>query len=982
MKKFVLLIVLTATSFSLAIAQKIISGTVTDERGGTALQGVTVNLKNGRALGTTDARGNFSVSVPNSTNSIVLSFVGYNDLEVPAESGNVTAKMTIGQNRSLTEVVVTGYSSRSKRSSAGSVSTVAINEIRTQPIASFDQLLQGQSTGVFVKTGSGQPGASADILIRGRGSLNGSTAPLYIIDGVQVNSADFATLNQGDFESISILKDAAAASIYGSRAAGGVIVITTKKGRPGQLRLNYDFQYGQSDWPGSKLKLMNSAEKLQYEVDNGNPNGWTQADIDSLSKINTNWEDVFFHRGITQSHQLSASGGNDKTRFYASLGYFDQTGIVRATGIQRYSGRINIESGSDKLRFGFNSFFGFSRLENTNENDQFIGSPLNAIRWSLPYVTPYDKDGNYSVDNTANAQPNPLQELLESPTTTLQWKAITNAFVEYKIPHVNGLTARTNWGIDYTQNEVEALTGPKTYSGIQAVGGLGSLNRGFGRNLRLIGTTSLNYKKSFGEHDVNVSVYQEYIEANARSFAFTGYGLTLPFVNEAAITPGSADNGFIPNVTGTGTKNTLVSYFTEADYGYLNKYFLHAGYRRDGSSRFGVNNKFANFYNVGASWIASDEPFMAQFRNKLDLLKLKLSYGTVGNQAGIGDFASRPLFGKVSYAGSPGLALNSPGNPNLRWEQKSTFNAGLEFGLLKNRISGSVEVYNSKTKDLFYITPLSQTTGFTGVLSNAGTLSNKGVELGLKVLPVRTRNFTWTIDANFTHNKNTVESLPNGTDTVPNGATFLKIGRPAQSFFLVKYAGVDAATGDPLYYKRDGKTTNVYDPNDRVFFGTADAPDFGGITNSFNYKGLELEVFWIFSFGNEIYNNDRQNVENPAYLVSGLSRDLLREWRNPGDITEIPRATSDYQLPNTNYFLENGSFWRLRNVRLSYEFQKSLLSRLKINSLRLFAQGQNLYTYTKYRGYDPEVPPGGTAVNNGAQYPTLKTITVGINVGL
>lgn len=983
MKRMLLLVCFTVTSFLFAKAQQSVTGKVTDEKTGVALPAVTISLKNGTAIGTTDAQGNFSVPVPANNQSIVFSSVGYNDAEAKIAGGPLDVKMTSGRNRSLTEVVVTGYGNRSKRNSAGSTSGVVIDEIRTQPIASFDQLLQGQSTGVFVKTGTGQPGAAADVQIRGRGSLNGSTEPLYIIDGVQVNSADFATLNQGDFESVSILKDAAAASIYGSRAAGGVVVITTRKGRAGQTRLNYDFQYGRSSWPGSKLKLMNSAEKLSYELANGNPNNWSAADVDSLSKINTNWEDVFFRKGTTQSHQVSASGGTDRTRFYTSLGYFDQTGIVRATGLQRYTGRMNIESGSEKLKFGFNSSFGYSKLQNTNENDQYIGSPLNAILWSLPYLTPYDKDGNYTVDNTANGQPNPLRELLENPTTTNQWKAIGNAFVEYKIPFVKDLTARTNWGLDYTQNEANGYVNPETYQSTQVVGGTGSLNRTFDRNLRYMGTTSLNYKRIFGAHDLSVSVYQEYIKNQFRTFGFTGYGLVLPFQNETSITPGSADNGFIPDVTGNGSRNALISYFAEADYGYLNKYFLHAGFRRDGSSRFGVNNKYANFYNAGAAWIVSDESFFSTLKNSINLLKYKISYGTVGNQFGITDFASRPLLGKVNYAGTPGLSLTSPGNANLRWEQKATFNTGIEFGILKNRVSGGVEYYNSKTKDLFYITPLSQTTGFTGVLSNAGTLRNRGIEVNLKVIPVKTRNFTWTIDGNFTYNKNTVLSLPNGTDTVPFGSTFLKKGLPAQSFFLVKYAGVDPSNGDPLYYTRDGKgTTNVYDPSDRVFFGTADAPYFGGITNNFNYKGIELDVFWIFSLGNVIYNNDRQNVENPAYLVSQLSKDLLREWRNPGDITVIPRATSDYQLPNTNYFLENGGFWRLRNVRLSYEIPKNMLADIKLNSLRVFVQGQNLYTYTKYRGFDPELPPGEPAVHQGAVYPTLKTVTFGVNVGL
>ncbi|MEO8769352.1 MAG: SusC/RagA family TonB-linked outer membrane protein [Ferruginibacter sp.] len=982
MKKIVLLVMLTVTGFFLASAQKIISGKVSDEKGGTALPGVTISLKSGKALGTSDAQGNFAISVPNNTQSVILSYIGYNDIETTVGTDAINVKMTAGKNRSLTEVVITGYGNRSKRSSSGSIGTVVMDDIRTQPIASFDQLLQGQSAGVFVKTGTGQPGSNADVLIRGRNSLNGSTTPLYIVDGVEVTGADFATLNQGDFETISILKDAASASIYGSRAAGGVIVITTKKGRVGPTKFNYDFQYGESKWPGSKLKLMNSSEKLGYELEHGNPNNWTPGDVDSLSKINTNWEDVFFHTGITQSHQLSASGGNEKTRFYTSLAYFDQTGIVRSTGLKRYTGRLNIESGTERLKYGFNSSFGYSKLQNTRENDQVTSTPLNAILWSLPYVTPYDKDGNYSVDNTANAQPNPLQELLENQSFTLQWKGVGSVFAEYKIPHIKDLTARTNWGMDYTQNERQAYVSPKTTAGIQAVGGTGSFGHSFNRTLRLIGTTSLNYKKSFGANDLSVSGYTEFIQTNFRSFGFTGYGLLLPFGNESSITAGSAGNGFIPSVGGSGTRSALISYFGEADYGYQNKYFLHAGFRRDGSSRFGVNNKYANFYNIGAAWIVSDEKFFTSLKDKVSLLKLKLSYGTVGNQDGIADFASRPLFGKVNYSGNPGLSLSSPGNPNLQWEQKAALNIGVEYGILKNRITGSIEYYNSKTKELFYATPLSQTTGFTSVLSNAGTLGNKGIEIGLKIIPVKTKDFTWTVDGNFTYNKNTVLSLPNGTDTVTFGNTTLKVGKPAETFFLVKYAGVDPATGNPLYYTKDGKgTTQTYDPGDRVFFGTADAPYYGGITNTFNYKGIELEIFWIYSLGNQIYNNDRQNVENPAYLVSELSKDLLHEWRNPGDITNIPGANSDYQLPNTNYFLENGGFWRLRNIRLSYEIPKRLLGKAKINSVRVFAQGQNLYTYTKYRGYDPELPAGEPAVHLGAVYPTLKTVTFGINLG-
>ncbi len=963
---------------------KNINGRIIDDRG-EPIAFASVKVKGARTGVAADAAGNFTIRAAIG-DVLVISSAGSADKEVAVtDVPLINVQLARGQG-ALTEVLVTGYTTRSKRASTGSAAVVAIDEVRTQPAASFDQLLQGQATGVNVRTGTGQPGAAAEIVIRGRGSINGSTAPLYIVDGVQINGADFASLNQGDFESISVLKDAAATSIYGSRGAGGVIVITTRRGRSGPVRFNYDVQYGQSKWPRQKLKLMNSQEKLAYEMDNGNPNGWSQADIDSLKNINTDWEDVFFRTGTTQMHQLSASGGNDRTRFYASIGYVDQSGVVQATDVKRYTGRINLESGTDKLRFGVNASFGYSILNNTSENNQSIVSPLNGIRWSLPYFTPYDKDGKYLQDPTPSGQPNPLQELLENKRRFPQWKGIANAFVEYKPTFVKGITLRTNWGFDYTQNEREVYSAPGTNAGKQAQGGQGSLLRLFDRNFRYVGTNSINYKNSFGEHDISATVYQEILKNDFNRFNFTGFGFTLPFPNEAGITDGTSDNGFIPVVGGTGTNNSLVSYFTEATYGYKNRYFFQAGYRRDGSSRFGANNKWADFYNVGASWIVSDESFFDSWKTILDQFKVKASYGTVGNQTGITDFASRALYGKINYGGITGLGLTSPGNPDLKWETKQTLNLGIEFALLKNRISGSVEYYNSLTKDLFYNKTISMTSGFATVLSNAGRMRNRGIEVNLRGVPVSTRDFSWTIDGNFTYNKNTILELGAGGEDnvlVNDGVSVLKIGKPLNTLYLVKYAGVDPDNGDPLYYDKDGKITKDFTADNNVYLGTSDAPYFGGITNTFRYKALELQVFWVFALGNELYNNDRFNVEYPGYTASSLSRDLLREWRQPGDRTDIPRADpSVYNLEKTTHFVEDGSYWRLRNVQLAYNFSKGLLDKIKINSLRVFVQGQNLFTGTKYRGYDPEAPVSGNSVlNAGAQYPTLKTVTAGINIG-
>jgi TonB-dependent starch-binding outer membrane protein SusC len=966
--------------FSFAQTSRTITGRITDERG-EPVAFASVKIKGSRSGIAADAQGNFSIRA-NAGDVLVISGAGLTEKEVTVEQDNVLNIPLQRNQSSLTEVFVTGYNTKSKRSSPGSATSVTIDDIRTQPMASFDQLLQGQSPGLNITTGSGQPGRAGNVSIRGVGSISGATQPLYIMDGVEISAADFQSINQGDFESVTVLKDAAAASIYGSRASGGVIVITTRRGRVGPTRFNYDMQFGQSYWPRSKLKLMSSNEKLDYELENGNPNGWTPAEMDSLRNINTDWEDVFFRTGITKQHQVSASGGNDKTRFYGSIAYLDQTGVVQASGLKRYSARLNVETGTDNLRVGMNTSFAYSIFTSTQENNQTISSPLNGIRWSLPYFTPFGKDGNYLQDPTPSGQPNPLQELLENKRRFPQWKGIGNVFAEYKLPFFPAIMLRTNWGLDYTQNETEIFNSRTTAAGQAQTGGQGSIARVFNRNLRYVGTNSINFRKVFGgEHDLNATIFQEYLHEDFRTFNFTGFGLTLPFNNESSITNGTATNGFIPLVGGAGTESSLASYFADVDYGFRNKYFLHAGYRRDGSSKFGENNRWADFYNVGASWIISDEAFMDRF-TKLDLLKFKISYGTVGNQEGIGDFASRAIFGRSSYGGNTGLRLNASGNPDLKWETRSTLNAGFEFSFLKNRFGGSVEFYHSNTTDLFYPKRISETSGFTSVLSNAGKLRNQGVEIVLRAQPVRTNNFTWSIEGNFTYNKNTLLELgPNGEDNVQNGVTVFKIGKPLNTLWLVKYAGVDPDNGDPLYLDKTGKVTNVYNPDDNVYLGTSDAPYFGGITNTFNYKGMELQVFWVYALGNEVYNNDRLNVENPGYTASQLSTDLLREWRNPGDITDIPRADpSVYFLDNTTRFVENGSYWRLRNVQVSYNLPRSVLQKIKVNNLRVFVQGQNLVTITEYRGYDPEVFGGGS-LNAGAQYPTLKTITAGINIG-
>jgi TonB-dependent starch-binding outer membrane protein SusC len=981
-KSLLLLVWVILLSFQFGFAQsRVVTGRITNSKSGTAVEGATVRVKGTNTAAISTADGSFSIAVSGADAILVVSGVGFAEKEFNVGS-NTQLDITVEEgSKTLQEVVITGYTTQNKRQVAGSIAKITGDEIKMQPIGSFDQAFQGKVPGLLSQTQTGQPGAAADVTIRGKGSINGTNTPLYIIDGVQVNAADFASINPGDIDSYNILKDASSTSIYGSRGANGVIVITTKKGAAGKTQINYDFQYGWSQLPENRLELMNSAEKLDYELNydrpfyGTNPFGWTNADVDSLSDIDNNLDEALFRKGFTQSHMLSASGGNEKTRFFVSGSYFDQEGIVLTTGLKRYTGRANIENSFGNFKVGINATLGYSKITNTLENDQYIGSPLNAIRWFNPYVTLYDAEGNYQ-DDFLQGQPNPLRELQENFGYTDELKGVGNVFLEYRIPIVPGLRFRTTWGADYAQTEGFNYLDKSTDQGSQATGTSGSVSRNFAENFRYTGTTSFAYQNTFGDHDISAGLFNEIINSKFKSFGFTGFGLLGPFKNEAGITPGSATNNFIPTVGGTGTESALLSYFIDAIYGYRKKYYLNAGFRRDGSSRLSSDKKWANFGQVGLSWIMSEENFLKNV-SWINALKFKISYGTVGSQ-GVGNFASLELLGPSVYNGVPGLQLVGLSNPELTWEKKSMFNTGFEFTMMDGRIGGTVEVYNNITNDLFLDRQLSRTSGFPSITTNLGKLRNQGIEASLRVEVIRGKDFTWALGANHTFNKNKIISQPGQPENV-QGLSINKEGERANSLYMVRSAGVDPQNGNALYYKLDGKTTtDIYDPSDRVILGTVDPPNYGGFFTDLNWKGIELNVLFSYAFGNIIYNNDRINVEFPGYWYSGLAKSLLNEWRNQGDVTDVPSSFNDFQ-GGVSRFVESGDYLRLRNVMLSYTLPASFMAKLKIRSIRVFAQGQNLGVWHNFSSYDPEIPTGALG---GAHYPPLKTITFGLNLGL
>lgn len=964
---------------SLIMAQLQVTGKVTDE-GNAPLPGVNILVLNSNTGTVTDANGLFTISAPANT-TLVFSFVGYQSVErrVTA-SEEITIVLRKGDN-SLSEVVITGYTSQTRRQAPGSISRIKADEVKLQPVGSFEQQLQGKAPGLLVQVGSGQPGASADVTIRGKTSILGSTQPLYIVDGIQISAGDFQGLNPSDFESINILKDAVATAQYGSRGANGVIVVTTRRGVNAKTKLTYDFQYGIGRLPENKLELMTSKEKIDFEmIADGyygmNPNQWSQQEADSLSNVNADWANAMFRKNVTKQHVLSLSGGNDRTRFFISGSIFDQDGVVITTGLDRYTGRFNLDHNMGNFKLGLNGYVGSSTLQNTFEQTVFIGSPLNAIRWHLPYVTPYLPNGSYNeADLSIQGQPNALEELIENPAENKQLKGIASANLEYHAPFLRGLSARTNVGIDYTDDQNERYISRTTYLGTQQTGAQGSFIQSNARNTRYTITNSITYRQQSTDHNFGINLFNEFIKRKFNSFGFSGFGLTGAFKNAAGIIPGTPSNGFIPTVAGNETVNTILSYFAIADYSFRNKYILNATVRTDGASKLAEGKKWTTFGGIGASWIISGEDFMAD--NKiLNDLRLKVSYGSAANSNVGDDYEALEQFSPTSYNGTGGLVLTNFRKENLTWERRTTFNAGIDFGLWKNKLFGTVEFYNAVTNDLYLNRQISGSNGATSILTNMGRLQNRGIEASISASIFKGTGFNWTISANHTYNQSKILEL-DGEDENINGLFINKVGERQNSLYVVRYIGVDPDNGEAIYLDKDGKETNVYDPNDRVLVGTVDPPHFGGLTNTFSYKGIELGVLFTYMFGHKIYNNDRTNVENNAYYYSNVAKSMGRAWMQQGDITDVPGLLTDFHAETTR-FVEDAKTFRLRNVILSYVIPANISGKIRASSIRLFVQGQNLLTWHDTLTYDPEVPGGNLL---GSQYPALKTVTAGLTIG-
>lgn len=889
--------------------------------------------------------------------------------------GNVVMaqkKDTATKTKDIEEVVVVGYQTKKKKEITTSVAQVNAKEMNNVPIATFDQILAGKAAGVDLQIGSGQPGASASVVIRGAGSINGSTTPLYIVDGVPVAAGAFATINPNDIENVSILKDAAAKAIYGSQAGAGVILVTTKAGRKGALKVEYTGSAGISVRPQAKFTMMNTYQLTQIQRDLGLI---TEATMNDRRLVNTSWDDVFLKTGYTMSNDLNVSGGSGNTTYFVSLGHMDQKGIALGSGLQRVTSNINLRSGNGKnFRFGFNGVFGSVKREMIfSEAGIALANPFAAAHLAMPYQSLYNADGTVAT-GSGRFGANAYELATTGSRARQELKATAALFSEYDIN--DKLTARVFGGVDYASYFLKSYTDPNSFNGKSTnPGNKGYVGRSFDQYASINTNVTLRYANDFGKHNLKAFVLGEYTGKNIDGFALTAYGVDGMIGNHLSGTQVNASN--LPGISGSERRAHIISYLANADYSYDGKYFLSANVRTDGGSIFASDYKWGTFGGASIGWAINRENFLQG--TLVSDLKLRASWGVLGN---IGDLYSASLNvynqqGYIStenqYNGQLVYTTVAPYNSEYRWEKEEQYNIGLDFGFWNNRLSGTVDFYNKDTKDLYISRSISRTSGFDRFSNfNGGEMRNRGVEASINVAVIRNANTKLNVNANFAYNANKITNLGEVSE-YELGTSIVRVGLPLGSHYIVKWGGVDPTNGSPIYLDREGNRMSAYSAAEsQATFGTYYAPYMGGFGLDFSHKGFYLsgQFQWkakYFRFNNmRFFNEDVRKVGQYNQYDS-----VLNYWKEAGQVTDIQGA--GYPLQFTSKFIEDSSFLRLRNVRIGYDFDKSLLEGTGLKGAGIFFNATNLFTWTKWTGLDPDDSNNLSSY----EYPSPRIFTLG-----
>jgi TonB-linked SusC/RagA family outer membrane protein len=998
MRKFVTMLLCIVLAITQIAAQsRTIKGKVTDSKS-SPVANASVVVKGSTTGTTTDANGDFSINVPATAKTLVISSLNFTNQEVAiGTKTNISVSLT-STTQDLQEVVVVGYGTKKKSDLTGSVATLKPADIESRPFSSVDKALQGKVAGLQSVAASGQPGASQNIIIRGISSISGSSNPLWVIDGIPVNTGDasrlqttanlLSTLNPNDIESISVLKDAASQSIYGSRAANGVIVVTTKKGKAGKTKFKFDTEIGQSNtaYTNPKYKPLNASQYLNITREGLVNLGQSQATIDATltslgqgNGIDFPWLDNVTRNGTQQQYNLSASGGNDKTTFFLSGGRFVQEGTTINSQLTRTNGNASIvNNATDKLKIGLDMNVGIVD-QRAPLNGGAFGNPVLSSYFLLPTYSAYNADGSYNLTSAKLGGLHNTIALSEIDKRFLREAGIRGSvYAEYKI--LDNLKFRSQYGVDYSALEEDQYNNPLHGDGAASNGRAFSY---YTRYFNWVWTNTLDLQQNITRGgDLSLSAQLGY--ESQKSSAYFNSVQSQQFPPTTLLTfPAS---GASPTTaSATISEYSFASEFASAAVNYKNRYVISGSFRRDGSSKFSANNRFGNFYSVGATWNVDREKFMENVKF-ITQLKLRSSYGVNGSNTAIGNYDALPAYGYGNnYNQLPGSAPSNVGNPDLTWELNKPFNIGMDVSILKNRVSFTAEYYTRTSSDLLIAVPISRTSGFPTITKNIGSMKNEGIELSINTTPILARNFKWELDFNFANNKNTVLSLPDGNDIV-NGLFLSRPGVALNSFYVREWAGVDPANGDPTWYADNthGATTNIY-PGvaARVISGNAQPKYFGSLTNTITFKNFTLSAQLYYNYGNYVYDN-----WGSYYLGSGFGATFnkvvrqLDRWTTPGQVTDIPKyiynGNKNFQNSST-FYLQKGDFIRLREIQLGYNLPKSVLAKAGISNVNFYVRGTNLWTWVKDKNlaFDPEQ---GTNSTSNLNVFIPKTVTAGLTL--
>lgn len=1011
-QNLLLAILLLATNST--SAQNLITGRVIDAKTGEPLIGASIVVKTEKLGAVTDVDGKFNLSTQKDFPlTLHLAYVGYRGLDVDVYDNAEPVEIQLQENYRFTdEVVVIGYGKQKRSDLSGAISSINVDDITKNVGASFNSLLDGSTSGLQVTPVSGQPGASVSLRVRGGSSVEGGNEPLYVIDGFPIyndhvsagvlsasSNDPLSAINPGDIESISVLKDASATAIYGSRGANGVIIITTKKGKTSD-RANITYE-GSVGWQSLRKKydVLNGREFAELRNDalyDGNPDGgryqyFSEEELNAIGN-GTDWQDAAYRSALITNHQLSISGGNEKTHYAISGNYYDQDGILINTGFKRFSGRINLDSKLTKrLTVGVNL---------TASKTDTKAAPSDAVfaLIQLPATgTIYDEDGSYTFQNPFNvALSNPIASLHEQTNKSRSYRLLATAFGEYEL--LKDLKLKLLFGTDVNASKEYSYVPSSLYEGYQSKGtaSLGNVDAN-----NWLNENTLSYYKIFNKvHHLSVLLgftqqesKQEIVRSGSQNFVSDALGYNNLQGGSVITTPYSY-----------AAENSMISWLGRVSYNYNDRHNLTVSLRRDGSSRFGKDRKWGTFPSVGYAWNLSNEDFLKPYKNTLSNLKLRLSYGVTGNQE-IGNYQSLSTLSSTLYTLNSsvvvGFAPDRIANNELGWETTYQFDAGLDIGLFNDRLNLTVDYYRKKTKDLLMEVAIPYTSGYSTSLQNFGSVLNQGFEFSANA-SILTGALKWDASTNLSLNRNKVIGLGGTSSTYITSSMYssyiIKEGQPLGTFYGAVYDGVlqageestkgkntynqEAIAGDRLYkdLNGDGKFTNA---EDRTAIGNAQ-PDFTfGISNKLTYKNFDLSFFLSGSVGNDIANINRVRLS----LFTGNQnaiQDARDRWTATNPSHSISRAKySDPAAVFSSEFIEDGSYLKLKNITLGYTLPQAFVKKLGLSSLRFYASGTNLLTFTGYTGYDPEVTSADNALTAGTDYgayPSAKTYNFGVIV--